>query len=130
MEVEQTPYNWTGTMLTDEVREITFATGVSFSAGPVVIEAWTENPNGVADENQSNDTANVSLHCCTAGFSGTYTIDSSQPTGGTNFNNVADAFTEIGTCGIVGPVTIELVDTLYQDSLIIGNIPVYHLQIH
>lgn len=121
--VEQTPYNWTGTILTDEEREITFATGVNFSAGPVVIEAWTENPNGVADENQSNDTANVSLQCCTAGFSGTYTIDSSQPTGGTNFNNVSDAFTEIGTCGIVGPVTIELVDTLYQGSIILGELP-------
>ncbi|MDY0401766.1 MAG: right-handed parallel beta-helix repeat-containing protein, partial [Bacteroidales bacterium] len=121
--VEQTPYNWTGTMLTDEVREITFATGLSFSAGPVVIEAWTENPNGVADEDQSNDTANVSLNCCTAGFSGTYTIDSSQPTGGTNFNNVGDAFTEIGTCGIIGPVTIELVDTLYQGSIILGELP-------
>jgi hypothetical protein len=121
--VEQTPYNWTGTMLTDEEREITFATGVSFTAGSVEIEAWTESPNGVVDENPSNDTIIVNLHCCTAGFAGTYTIDSSQPTGGTNFNSVLDAFTEISTCGMVGPVTIELVDTLYQGSIIIGELP-------
>ncbi|HOF08160.1 MAG TPA: CARDB domain-containing protein, partial [Bacteroidales bacterium] len=121
--VEQTAYNWTGTMLTDEEREITFATGVSFPAGTVDIEAWAESPNGVADEDTTNNRKSITLNCCTAGIAGTYTIDSSQPTGGTNFNSVTDAFTEINTCGIVGPVTIELVDTLYQGSIVIGELP-------
>jgi hypothetical protein len=42
------------------------------------------------------------------GLSGTYTINSAQPTGGTNFNNFADAATALN-CGIVAPVTINVV---------------------
>ena len=121
--VEQTPFTCTETILTDEVREITFATDVTFSTGDIEILAWTESPNGSIDENPADDTARVSLFCCSAGYAGTYTIDSSQPTAGTNFNSVEDAVISILTCGMTGPVVLELVDSLYQGSLIIGDIP-------
>lgn len=42
------------------------------------------------------------------GLSGTYTINSASPTGGTNFNNFTDAATALN-CGIVAPVTINVV---------------------
>ena len=42
------------------------------------------------------------------GLSGTYTINSALPTGGTNFNNFTDAATALN-CGIVAPVTINVV---------------------
>lgn len=42
-------------------------------------------------------------------LSGNYTIDNTNPTGGTNFNNFQDAFAAL-TCGASGPVTFSVTD--------------------
>ena len=57
--IAQTTYNWTGSMQgasTEEIHlgTITVDTGVSYN-----IVAWTNLPNGLADEDMSNDTARV-----------------------------------------------------------------------
>ncbi|RYD96169.1 MAG: T9SS type A sorting domain-containing protein [Sphingobacteriales bacterium] len=43
-----------------------------------------------------------------AGLSGTYTVNSANPTAGTNFNNFADLAAALN-CGIVAPVTVNVV---------------------
>lgn len=43
-----------------------------------------------------------------AGLSGTYTVNSANPTAGTNFNNFTDLATALN-CGIVAPVTVNVV---------------------
>ena len=121
--VQQPDYHWTGSLLTDQEATVTFATGVSFSAGEVLIKAWTLNPNGLTDEYTYDDTATVVLNCCDAGYSGTYTINSLQPTGGSNFNNFNDAFDAISECGLAGPVVLEIMDTIINSSITIPSFP-------
>jgi len=41
-------------------------------------------------------------------LSGTYTIDNTLPTAGTNYNNFSDAFLDLNALGIVGPVTFNV----------------------
>ncbi|MAN04827.1 MAG: hypothetical protein CMI35_17235 [Owenweeksia sp.] len=50
-------------------------------------------------------------------LSGTYTIDGSQPTGGTNFNSFTDLTNKLNTCGISGPVTFNIQPGTYTDKL-------------
>lgn len=58
------------------------------------------------------------------GLSGTYTINDAAPTGGTNFNSFTDAATAL-TCGITGPVTINVVagSGPYTEYFYLNNIP-------
>ncbi len=43
------------------------------------------------------------------GLLGTYTVDSSLPTGGANYTNLNDAVVALTTMGVSGPVTMELI---------------------
>ncbi len=60
---------------------------------------------------------------CASVMSGTYTIDGSSPTAGTNFNSFGDALAELNGCGIGGPVTINVVQGTYSEQFEIGAIP-------
>ena len=121
--VLQPEFHWNGTILTDEIKEIVFANNVSFQAGNVNIKAWITNPNGIADQNPQNDTTTVSFNCCSSGYSGIYTINSSLPTSGTNFHSINDAIFNLSECGLTGPVTLELVDSIYNGSYVIPSFP-------
>ncbi len=48
-------------------------------------------------------------------LSGTYTVDSTQPSGGTNFNNLTDAVAALTSLGVSGPVTMNLVQNSLAD---------------
>ncbi len=56
---------------------------------------------------------------------GTYTINDALPTVGTNFNSFTDAVNTMMTCGILGPIVINVNATSgpYNERLVIGNIP-------
>ncbi len=71
---------------------------------------------------QYSDTISVTGSPLLAG--GTYTINSDDPTGGTNFASFADAVTAL-SCGITGPVVFNVttVDATYEEQLIIPQIP-------
>lgn len=51
---------------------------------------------------------------------GTYTINSTLPTGGNNFASIADANRAFG-CGIAGAVVINIANGTYSDSLSLGS---------
>ncbi len=73
----------------------------NFSPGTHTLKAWTKLPNNVVDTVVSNDTVTVTR---TTQLSGTYTINSALPTGGTNFQTFtafSDALDEFGVCGPV-----------------------------
>ncbi len=58
-------------------------------------------------------------------FGGTYTINSSNPTAGTNFNSFNDAYNRM-KCGIAGAVVFEVqpgVNGVYNEQLIMAAIP-------
>jgi len=99
--VPQTPYAWTGSLLSGQSSSSILIGNYNFPQGASVLKAWTANPNGGADNDSSNDTAEVTL--CTA-LSGTYTIGGAAP----DFTGFNDAVTTLARCGVSGPVVINV----------------------
>lgn len=70
-----------------------------------------------------SDTSNpVLVRMRTLLSSGTYTINSNQPTAGTNFNNFNDAIAAM-SCGIAGPIVFNVDSNLYVGKLTLNSIP-------
>ncbi len=69
------------------------------------IRSWTSLPNGVADAFAPNDT--TTLITC-VGLQGTFTIDASLPTGGSNYASFTAAVSAMAACGITGPVVFNV----------------------
>lgn len=59
---------------------------------------------------------------CSNMMSGNYTINSTNPTAGTNFNNFSDFETQLMTCGVSAPVVVEVASGTYNEQLTLGNI--------
>ena len=59
---------------------------------------------------------------CTSQLSGSYTINSALPTGGTNFASFADALLELNGCGVSGAVTFSISAGTYTENIYLGNI--------
>lgn len=94
---------------------------VPFSASPTVIKAWTYLPNGAADPNNTNDTLTVSV---AASLSGTVTVNSALPTGGTNYQSFTDLTNTLNTYGVCGPVVVNVVPGSgpYNENIKLNNI--------
>ncbi len=60
---------------------------------------------------------------CAVVMSGSYTINSASPTGGTNFNSFGDAAAELSACGVGGPVTINVAQGTYSEQFAMSSIP-------
>ncbi|GCD78719.1 hypothetical protein JCM31826_22010 [Thermaurantimonas aggregans] len=82
---------------------------------------WTSNPNGVADPFNDNDTLTIVL---TPAISGTFTINSSLPTSGTNFQSFTAFSNFINSAGICGPVVVNVAPGSgpYLEKVSFGNI--------
>ncbi len=76
------------------------------------------NPQLVGDPDGSDQ---LCLSVCT-GMSGTYTVNGGLATGGTNYNNFYDLSAALGGCGISGPVLVNVVPGVYNQSFTIGHI--------
>lgn len=59
---------------------------------------------------------------CAAALSGTYTIDGSLPTGGTNYNSFAEAANALNNCGVSSAVTFNVQPGLYVDQLHLNGV--------
>lgn len=117
----QTPVSVTGLNLqiggTTQVAlgNFNFSTGQTYQ-----IEAWTTLPNGVADQNTTNDSVDVSVF---EGLSGNFTIDPSLPSGGTNFVSFSEAADTLEARGICSAVLVEAVSGLYNEQVEMTQIP-------
>ncbi|MES2617609.1 MAG: PKD domain-containing protein [Bacteroidota bacterium] len=99
--VTQTPFSWTGSLVQNtSSASITIGTYL-FGGGTSRVRVWTTAPNGSADQNTMNDTANF---IPPSTFKGIYTIGGSSP----DFYNVADAVTALNLRGVCGPVTFNI----------------------
>ncbi|MFN4298300.1 MAG: T9SS type A sorting domain-containing protein [Thermaurantimonas sp.] len=85
------------------------------------IKVWTSNPNNVADTANANDTLSVVR---TPAVSGTFTINSSQATGGTNFQSFSAFASFINSRGVCGPVVVNVAPNSgpYLEKVYFGNI--------
>lgn len=89
---------------------------INFPANLTSLRFWTTMPNGVMDENTSNDTLELSL--C-PGLAGTYTVG--HPS--SDFPTVTEAIDALQTCGINGPVVMEFQPGTYNGSITLQEVP-------
>ncbi|MGI6291234.1 MAG: right-handed parallel beta-helix repeat-containing protein [Bacteroidales bacterium] len=75
------------------------------------IVAWIENPNGQAiDSNQANDTIETKSLGCAQVLNGSYTVGNTSA----DFASLTDAFTILNTCGVSGPVVLNMLPGTYS----------------
>ncbi len=123
-DVLQSPYAFSGSLLEGVTSQILNIGSHNFDLGVNTIKVWTSLPNGQIDANNSNDTLVSSVYGCSDILSGTYTIDSTMVTGGTNFQSFEDAFQALTNCGVNGPVVFEVAPRTYNTRLVFtGTFP-------
>lgn len=115
--IAQATFNWTGTLATNDEDTVTLGS-FNFPAGSSTIKAWTKNPNGGSDGNNSNDTLEISV--CT-GLSGTYSIGGA----GADYADFNSAVADLEACGVSGPVVFNVNGSAgpYNEQVTINDIP-------
>lgn len=114
-------YSFTGTLASCDTQTVTITSSpISFVLGTsYTIKVWSEQPNGTADGNNSNDT--ISVKSCAVLPGGSYTIDATG-SGANNFTSF-DAATAVLNCGgISGPVTFTVAANTYQTQVLLQNV--------
>lgn len=71
------------------------------------VRIWTKNPNGLADNNRTNDTLSLTVIAKSL-MSGTYTIDPSLPNSTTNFSTFKAAVNTINASGLSSTVYFDV----------------------
>src|SRR5690606_13779954 len=56
-------------------------------------------------------------------LNGVYTVNPANPTGGTNFNSIADMNYALNTFGVCGPTTINVANGTYNEAIYLDNVP-------
>ncbi|MCX6259041.1 MAG: T9SS type A sorting domain-containing protein [Bacteroidia bacterium] len=64
----QTAYNWSGSLATDSIASPVNIGSYNFTAGPHTVKVYVTLPNGVADSNNANDTATVTVTFTTPAY--------------------------------------------------------------
>lgn len=115
------PIAYTGGVISSGSDTITL-TNFNFTSGSYTLTAWTSLPNGSTDLNTVNDTA--VLNFCTALPAGTYTINSTLPTGGTNYQSFGEAAAAL-QCGILGDIVFEVTygSGPYNEQVMVFEVP-------
>lgn len=112
----QVALNWTGTLesgdtTTVNIGNVTLAPGTS---NDLII--WTALPNGMTDQFRKNDT--IILDSLYGGLSGVYTIGGTLP----DFSTFNAAINAMKLGGVVGPVTFNVRNGIYNEQLFIPRI--------
>ncbi|MBE0640651.1 MAG: right-handed parallel beta-helix repeat-containing protein, partial [Bacteroidales bacterium] len=113
--VAKTPKPWVGSLAPSASVNFDLF-NQSFPAGTYTVKAWTNLPNGQFDSNANNDTATVQLISCNP-LSGIYTVG---PTG--TYPSIQAALDVIATCGISGPVTLNLETGTYKGQVTLPQV--------
>ena len=112
--------NWTGALALGQTTSITLGNHNFVGSTSYNFKAWTSLPNGFTDPEHSNDTTlapNVR-----AAAIGTYTINSANPTSGSNFNSFNEAVAYIASSGVCGPVIFNVASGTYNEQVSFGEI--------
>lgn len=83
---------------------------------PVEIKVWTAYPNGVTDQDPTNDTLCVTVY---PALCGTYYIGGTNP----DFVNFTAAAEALNRGGVNCPVTFLVADSIYNEQIILFEIP-------
>lgn len=110
----QTPVSYAGTLIPGDDTTMLLGT-YSFNAGNYTIVAYSENPNGGADADNSNDTSNSVV---TTQLSGSYTIGGALP----DYASFTAAVNDLNNVGVCGAVTFNVRPGTYSEKLVINQI--------
>ncbi len=114
----QTPYNWTGNLLSfSQLTNVQIGT-YNFSSGGATIEAWTSLPNNQVDSDSTNDYASINMVLCSGPLNGNYTIGGASA----DYSTIGGAVSALNVCGINGPVTFNIASGTYTESVSINTI--------
>ncbi len=105
--VSKTKYAYSGTLTAGS--STTLALGVHTYSGSSsqTIIAYTKDPNGNTDKDQSNDTFTKSAK---KGLSGTYTVGGTSP----NYATLKAAIAAVDTYGVCGPIVFNIATGTYS----------------
>jgi hypothetical protein len=76
------------------------------------------NPIMPGDPDPTNQ---ICISLCT-GLAGTYTINNTLPTSGTNYNSFNAAVAALSSCGVAGPTTFNVAPGNYTETISIGSV--------
>jgi len=114
----QTPFNFTGGSIAygNDSSMLIGTSSVTMTTSST-IKAWTELPNGVAENvaGASNDTITTTL---APGISGVFTIGGTAP----DYATIDDARIDLETTGVCGPTTFNLRAGTYNEQVTFGQI--------
>ena len=120
---QQTACQWKGKLGVGDSTIVNIGSATPTANRFIKIMAWSNNPNGLLDGDNSNDTISTTIYSCKGPMSGTYTVASN---GGarSNFSNVSEALQAVQTCGVSGAVTFSIgMSHTVKQLVIIDSIP-------
>ncbi|MFN5543886.1 MAG: beta strand repeat-containing protein, partial [Bacteroidota bacterium] len=92
---------------------VNFVLGTSY-----LLQVWTEQPNGLSDNNRTNDTITVTI--CPS-LNGAYTINPAG-SGPTNFTSFTAAAAALNCGGVNGPVNITVAPGVYNEQFTLSGV--------
>jgi hypothetical protein len=115
-------YAWAGLLDIGASTSVTLGSS-NFANGYYTIVANVVTVNGAGDNDPSNSTVTKSFQVCSP-LSGTYTVNNTAATGGTVFHSFNDLAASLTSCGVSGPVTINVISNPapYNEQVIFQNI--------
>jgi hypothetical protein len=114
--ISQTPIPYSTTIAPSTTAEVFLGNLNYTSNSSYEIFAYTSDPNGLADDNNNNDT--IYLKDIRSSMSGNYTVGGVSP----DFANFAEACTSLNTSGICGPVTFSIRSGTYTGQINITKV--------
>lgn len=117
----QSPNLWNGLLAKDDTVTTSAGTYNFVNPGIYRIKAWTSMPNSNSDSFPVNDTTSVTV--CTA-LSGNLYVNAAVATNDTTFNSITAVTQLLLTCGVNGPVVVNIAPGTYTGALTFtGRIP-------
>ncbi len=115
--VPQTPIHFIGNMpLGGGDSLVNLGLQTLTSGQTYTLKAWTSLPNGIGDENNTNDTLSASIH---TGMTGTYTIGGSSP----DYSTFTDAINDLKTNGFCDTVIMNVRPGTYTGQMVMLYFP-------
>lgn len=110
----QSPALWSGNLNSGDTAVATLGSYNFATPGFYRIKAWASLPNSVNDSFPINDTVNATV--CTA-ISGNLYVHPTNPRNDTTFNSIAQVTQALQTCGLGGPVVVNIAPGLYNGAI-------------